>query len=222
MFSDLIEFLATWVKGLLDAWGYWGIVLAMAIESACIPLPSEVIMPAAGVLVVEGKMNLHLAAFAGAVGNLLGSWVAYFAGAWGGRPLIEKYGKYILITRHDLEMADRFFARFGNLAVFITRCLPVVRTFISLPAGIARMPLFTFSVYTLVGAWIWSYLFAWVGIKLGQNLEPLRHVMHRADLLIGVLLIGGVTFWVWRHLKGGIREEIEAPAVAAEDPVSSR
>lgn len=221
MFSDLIAFLAGWVKGLLDSWGYLGIVLAMAIESACIPLPSEVIMPTAGVLVSEGKMNFHLAAFAGAVGNLLGSWVAYFAGAWGGRPFLEKYGKYILITRHDLEIADKFFARFGDLAAFLTRCMPVVRTFISLPAGISRMRLATFSLYTLLGSWIWSYLFTYIGIKLGENLEPLRRVMHRLDLLIGVLLIAGVSWWIWRHLKG-LDDRPDASAAAPAPAAATR
>ncbi len=201
MFTELISFLAAWVKGLLDAWGYWGVMLAMAIESACIPLPSELIMPAAGVLVQQGKMDFHLAAAAGAIGNLLGSWLAYWVGAWGGRPFLEKYGKYVLISRHDLEIADKFFDKYGEFAVFITRCLPAVRTFISLPAGIARMRFWRFSFYTLVGAWIWSYLFTWIGIKLGENLEPLRHVMHRLDLLIGLILIAGVSWWVWRHLK---------------------
>jgi membrane protein DedA with SNARE-associated domain len=203
MFTQLIEFLASWVKGLLDAFGYGGVVLAMAIESACIPLPSEIIMPAAGVLVAQGKMNLHLAAAAGAAGNLLGSWLAYGVGAWGGRPFLERYGKFFLISRHDLEIADRFFEKYGEFAVFLTRCMPAVRTFISLPAGIARMRFWRFSFYTLVGAWIWSYLFTYIGIKLGENLEPLRHVMHRLDLLVGLVLIAGVAWFVWRHVKNG-------------------
>ncbi|MEB3237790.1 MAG: DedA family protein [Candidatus Sericytochromatia bacterium] len=209
MFTEIIAFLAGWVKSLLEAFGYGGVVLAMAIESACIPLPSEVIMPAAGVLVAQGQMNFHLAAFAGGVGNLVGSWIAWGVGAYGGRPFLERYGRYVFMSTHDLEIADRFFARWGNAASFWGRLLPVVRTFISLPAGISRVPLLPFSVYTLLGSWIWSYLFLWIGVRLGENLEPLRHWMHRFDLIIGILLVGGAGWWIRRHV------------LAARPPVSS-
>ena len=139
----------------------------MAIESAAIPLPSELIMPLAGWMLVNdrglGEEWLFLAAFFGALGNTLGSIVAYYAGAWGGRPLVTKYGKYVLISHHELDLADRFFKRWGNWAVFFSRLMPVVRTFISVPAGIARMPIWQFIIYTFAGAYIWSLGLAWGG-----------------------------------------------------------
>ena len=177
----------------------------MAIESACIPLPSELIMPLAGWNLVKARGHseewLVLAAFFGGLGNTIGSLIAYYAGAWGGRPLVEKYGKYILISHHDLDLADRFFTRWGNLAVFASRLLPVVRTFISLPAGISRMPVLQFTGYTFAGAFIWSGLLAWAGFLLGENWEDLRAWMRPAD--IPILIAGAALFawYVYRHIK---------------------
>jgi membrane protein DedA with SNARE-associated domain len=185
----------------------------MAIESAAIPLPSEIIMPLAGWMLVKdrglGEEWLFLAAFMGALGNTIGSLVAYYAGAWGGRPMVEKYGKYILISRHDLDLADRFFQRWGNLAIFVSRLLPVVRTFISVPAGVSRMPVAQFTVYTFGGAFIWSLGLAWAGFALGENWEDLRDWMRPADIpiiLVGMIL---VAWYVYRHVK---RAWGEAPA----------
>ena len=194
-----------------------GVVLMMAIESAAIPLPSELIMPFAGWLLVKdrghGEEWLLLAALFGAIGNVLGSWVAYYVGAWGGRPLVEKYGKYILISRHDLDMADRFFERWGNLAVFGSRLLPVVRTFISVPAGISRMPIVQFTLYTFAGAFIWSLGLAWGGFVLGENWEDLRDWMRPADIpiLIVITVLGG--WYVYRHVKRAWWEEPEPESV---------
>jgi membrane protein DedA with SNARE-associated domain len=153
----------------MNAAGYSGITLLMAIESACIPLPSELIMPFAGYLVSQGSMNLIWAATAGAIGCNLGSVVAYEIGYYGGRPLVERYGSYILMSRHDVELADRFFKRFGGAAIFVGRLLPVVRTFIALPAGIARMPRVPFHVYTFLGSWPWCFGLAYLGMKLGDH-----------------------------------------------------
>lgn len=185
----------------------------MAIESAAIPLPSEIIMPLAGWMLVKdrglGEEWLFLAAFMGALGNTIGSLLAYYVGARGGRPMVEKYGKYILISRHDLDLADRFFQRWGNLAIFVSRLLPVVRTFISVPAGIARMPVMQFTVYTFGGAFIWSLGLAWAGFALGENWEDLRDWMRPADIpiiLVGMIL---VAWYVYRHVK---RAWGEAPA----------
>jgi membrane protein DedA with SNARE-associated domain len=177
----------------------------MAIESACIPLPSEIIMPLAGWMLIKdeglGPAWLLLAAFCGAVGNTLGSLIAYWAGVWGGRPLVEKYGKYILISHHDLDLADRFFQRWGNLAVFGSRLLPVVRTFISLPAGISRMPVWQFTVYTFAGAFIWSFFLAWAGYLLGENWEDLRAWMRPADIPILIAIAALAAWYVYRHVK---------------------
>jgi len=212
MTEKILSWLTVVVISVISKSGYLGIMLLMAIESACIPLPSEIIMPFAGALTVPEiaaqyntvAFSLFLAATAGALGCNLGSVIAYEIGYYGGRPLVEKYGRYIWLSRHDLEMADRFFARFGSAAVFIGRLLPVIRTFIALPAGLARMPRLRFHLYTFAGSWPWCFGLAWVGMKLGEqwNKDPrLRQVLHRLDLVIGVLLLIGLIYFVRSHWK---------------------
>ncbi|MBI4218724.1 MAG: DedA family protein [Chloroflexi bacterium] len=190
--------------------GWPGVVVAMAIESAAIPLPSEIIMPLAGwKLVLErghGAWWLLLAGFYGAVGNLIGSWIAYAIGAAGGRPLLERYGRYVLITRKDLERADRWFRKRGELTVFVTRLLPVVRTFISVPAGVARMNLWKFSFYTFLGAFPWSLGLAWGGYLLGENWEDLREWMRPADYPILAILAIVVVWYIWHKVREVRRE----------------
>ncbi|HEY8173256.1 MAG TPA: DedA family protein, partial [Dehalococcoidia bacterium] len=137
----------------------------------------------------------------GAIGNTIGSWVAYYAGMYGGRPMAEKYGKYILVSRHDLDLADRFFDRWGNWAIFFSRLLPVVRTFISVPAGISRMPIWQFTVYTFAGAFIWSTGLAYGGYKLGENYERLRNWMRPLDYPIAAIIVVLVVWYVYRHVK---------------------
>ena len=210
MIEKLIAVLASFIVGTIGATGLFGVVLMMAIESACIPLPSEIIMPFAGYLASLGHFSLVAAATAGAIGCNIGSLVAYEVGKHGGRPFVERWGGYFLVTKRDLEWADRFFARYGSLAVFIGRLLPVVRTFIALPAGIARMPLLKFHIYTFLGSWPWCYGLAYVGYHLGQawNSDPeLRAFMHRFDaLVIGAILVG-VAWYVWRHWRYRVRAE---------------
>ncbi len=201
MVEKIIALLAGFIIGTISRLGYGGIVLLMAIESACIPLPSEIIMPFSGYLVSTGEMNLWLVGLAGAVGCVLGSLVAYYAGAWGGRPLVEKYGKYILISHHDLDLADRWFQRHGDITIFIGRLLPVIRTFIAFPAGVARMSLWRFNLYTFVGSFIWSIGLAWIGMKLGEHWNTLGVYFHRFDAAIGVVLLIGVIWYVRRHLN---------------------
>ncbi|MFL6649540.1 MAG: DedA family protein [Sulfurifustis sp.] len=205
MIEKITYLLAGFVIGTISRLGYGGVMLLMAIESACIPLPSEIILPFSGYLVYRGEMSLPLVALAGAVGCLLGSFVAYYAGAWGGRPLIEKYGKYILISPHDLVIADRWFARRGDITVFVGRLLPVIRTFIAFPAGVARMPVLRFSVYTLIGSYIWSFALTWIGMKLGEHWDTLGVYFHRFDTVIGVLFLAGIIAYVWRHLRQSAR-----------------
>jgi len=177
----------------------------MAIESAAIPLPSEIIMPLAGWKLIEAKGRgvewVLLAGLFGAIGNVIGSWIAYAIGYYGGRPMAEKYGKYILVSRHDLDLADRFFARWGNWAVFGSRLLPVVRTFISVPAGISRMPIWQFTVYTFAGAFLWSVGLAYGGYQLGQNYEDLRSAMRPLDYPIAAIIVIAVIWYVYRHIK---------------------
>jgi membrane protein DedA with SNARE-associated domain len=199
--AKLITMLATAIIAVISELGYGGIVLLMGIESACIPLPSEIIMPFSGYLVFKGDLNLSGVAVAGAVGCLLGSWLAYALGAWGGRPLIEKYGRYVLISHHDLDLADRWFVRHGDITVFTARLLPVVRTFIAFPAGVSRMPLGRFSLYTFTGSLIWCWALAWIGMKLGENWDTLGVYFHRFDALIGIVLLAGIIWYVRRHLR---------------------
>lgn len=205
MITKLLHALAAFVIWVISSSGYTGIVLLMAIESACIPLPSEVIMPFSGYLVYTGRFSLLLVATFGAIGCNLGSVLAYEVGAYGGRPLIEKYGKYILLNKHDLELSDRFFHHWGAATVFIGRLLPVIRTFIALPAGIARMSRVRFHIYTFVGSWIWCYVLAYFGLKLGENWDTLGKYFHRFDAVIAVLLAVGIALFLWSHSKNRVR-----------------
>lgn len=208
MTEKIISWLAGIIITVISAGGYLGVVLLMAIESACIPLPSEIIMPFAGYLVYLGKFKLMWAATAGAIGCNLGSIVAYEIGCYGGRPLVEKYGGYIWITHHDLNMADRFFRRFGAAAVFLGRLLPVIRTFIALPAGIARMSRLRFHIYTFAGSWPWCLALAWIGMKLGERWETdprLKQWLHRLDALIILGVLAAAVWFVWSHWKDRLR-----------------
>ena len=199
MTEKILTQLFVLISSLIAATGYGGIVLLMAIESACIPLPSELIMPFAGYLVFTGKMKLVWAATAGALGCNLGSLVAYEIGCYGGRPMVERYGRWILMGRRELEWADRFFDRWGEMAVVIARLLPVIRTFIALPAGIARMPRGKFHIYTFVGSWPWCFGLAYLGMKLGETWRSLGQYFHKFDVVIGVLLLGAFAWFVWSH-----------------------
>ena len=195
MVDKILGALSAFIVATIAALGYSGVILMMAIESACIPLPSEVIMPFAGYLVSTGRFNLQLVAIAGAVGCLLGSYVAYYVGASGGRWFLLRYGRWVLIAPHEIEIADRFFDRWGAPAVFFSRMLPVVRTFIAFPAGVARMRLLPFTIYTLAGSYPWCLALAYLGMKLGQHWDTLGPVLpslrhrHRALLVIGAGLV---------------------------------
>jgi membrane protein DedA with SNARE-associated domain len=202
MIDKILSGLSSLIIGTISTLGYGGIVLMMAIESACIPLPSEVIMPFSGSLVASGRFDLNMVAIAGAVGCLLGSYVAYFAGAHGGRRFLERYGRWVLIAPHELEAADRFFDRWGSPAVFFSRLLPVVRTFIAFPAGVARMRLLPFTIYTLVGSYIWCLVLAYAGLKLGQHWEELAPYFHRFDTAIGLLLAIGIGLLLYNRING--------------------
>jgi len=173
----------------------------MALESACIPIPSEMIMPFAGFLVWQGQFSLWQVVLWGALGNLVGSIIAYIIGYYGGRPLVEKYGKYIFVSRRDLESADKWFLEYGQGAVFFSRLLPIIRTFISLPAGIAKMNFKKFCLYTFLGALLWSYFLAYAGLIMGENWENLKIYFHKFDLVIGILIILGIIWWIKRHLS---------------------
>jgi membrane protein DedA with SNARE-associated domain len=201
MITALIDFLANIVITTIGATGYAGIFFLMLAESCGIPMPSEVIMPFSGFLVVDGRLSLWLIVIIGTFGNLAGSLLAYWIGFKGGRPLIEKYGKYILISKHDLDIADRWFKKYGDWAVFFGRLLPIIRTYISFPAGIAKMNIRRFAVFTFIGALPWCYLFAWLGIKMGSNWDLIRTKLHNFDLAIACLLAAVIIIYIWRHFK---------------------
>lgn len=210
MIARIIEILSAFIVAVISALGYSGIVLLMAIESACIPLPSEVIMPFSGYLVYTGRFNLWAVGVAGAIGCVLGSLVAYWVGMYGGRRLIERYGRYILISKHDLDLADRWFARYGEIIVFASRLLPVIRTFIAFPAGVARMNLTRFIIYTFAGSLPWCLGLAYVGQKLGEEWdknETLKSWFHRFDFVIGIIGLLFAIWWVWRHVKNSRAED---------------
>lgn len=197
------------LEALYERFGYVGVVIAMAIESAAIPLPSELILPFAGWSVSKGltepltsaPWSYWGAVIAGVVGNTVGSLASYAIGAYGGRPLVERYGKYVLISAHDLELADRWFARYGEATVFFSRMLPIVRTFISVPAGIARMPLWRFTLFSILGAIPWVMLLVWGGMQLGDHWLELKHNLRGLDYLIAAVILLGVGLFVWRHVR---------------------
>lgn len=208
--------LVDFARELYEAVEWPGVVFLMAIESACIPFPSEIIMPLAGWFLVKdrghGVEYLLLAGFYGALGNLLGSLVAYYAGAWGGRPLLQRYGRYLLITPKEIDTADRWFQKYGEITVFATRLMPVVRTFISLPAGIARMNVWRFSLFTFVGAFPWSVGLAWAGYLLGENWEDLSDYFRPVSIPIAIAVVLLAGYFVYRRIREIRRadEELEA------------
>lgn len=201
MFESLIEPVGRWIIEIISYLGYAGIILTMAIESACIPLPSEIIMPFSGYLVFTGRFSLLGVSVAGAFGCVVGSVVAYWAGILGGRPFIERYGKYILLSHRDLDTAERWFKKYGDWAIFFSRLLPVIRTFISLPAGIARMNFPKFILYTFLGSLPWCFALAYIGKILGENWQSIRKYFHGADIIIIIVIILGIAFFIYRHLK---------------------
>jgi membrane protein DedA with SNARE-associated domain len=204
MIARIIEIISALIVATISTLGYGGVVLLMAIESACIPLPSEIIMPFSGYLVSRGEMNLWLVGVAGAFGCVVGSMVAYWVGMYGGRPLIEKYGRFILISHHDLDLADRWFAKYGEIIVFVSRLLPAIRTFIAFPAGVARMNVPRFIIYTFAGSLPWCIGLAYVGQKLGEHWDKdprLKTLFHRFDFVIGIVIVLAAAWWIWRHLQ---------------------
>lgn len=205
MITNLIDILANFVVHTIGIMGYPGIFLLMLVESCGILMPSEVIMPFSGFLVADGRMTLWAITASGTIGNLIGSLLAYWIAYKGGRPLIEKYGKYILISKHDLDLADRWFSKYGDWTVFFGRLLPVVRTYISFPAGIAKMDVKKFALYTTLGALPWTLLFGWLGVKMGANWEAIRTKLHSFDMAMLILVIIFIVWYIWRHIRNNKR-----------------
>ena len=218
MIAHILELVGAWIVSVISASGYTGVMLLMAIESACIPLPSEIIMPFSGYLAYTGRFSLIAVATWGALGCNLGSVAAYEIGYFGGRPLVERYGRYILLSRRELNIADGFFERRGAIAVLIARLLPVIRTFIALPAGIARMPRLKFHIYTFIGSWPWCFALAYTGMRLGERWETdprLKMWFHRLDAAILAIIVLAVIYFVWSHLQHRVGAE-EAAEEAAD------
>lgn len=210
MSEKILAAVAHFIIAVISASGYLGVALLMAIESACIPLPSEIIMPFAGYLVHTGRLSLFWVATAGALGCNIGSAVAYWIGAYGGRPFIAKYGRFVLLDHHDLDRADHFFARYGSITVFLARLLPIIRTFIALPAGIAKMPQLRFHLYTFLGSWPWCLALAWAGARLGQawDSDPrFKAWFHRFHLGVEVVLLLAILWFLWTHWRNRVRPE---------------
>ncbi len=209
MLAFLDETVIPFLNNLYGAVGYIGVLIAMTIESAMVPLPSELILPYAGFLVSDPTQiepitgqpwSYWVVVVVATIGNTLGSLIAYAIGAWGGRPFLERYGRYILIRPHEIELADHFFARWGGPTVFIGRLIPIVRTFISFPAGVARMPLGKFILFSTLGALLWSMLLVYSGVVLGENWVEIRHALQPFDLAIAAFAICAVVAFIWWRL----------------------
>jgi membrane protein DedA with SNARE-associated domain len=230
LLAHLTDTITTFITNLYIAGGLAGIVLAMAIESCCIPLPSEIVMPLAGVMIASGKLlagvnpwlSLVLVALAGSVGCLIGSIAAYGIGYAGGRPLLLKYGRYVLISQHDADRADHFFQKYGSATVFFSRLLPVVRTYISLPAGIAKMPFAKFCVYTFLGSFPWCLLLAYIGTVIGNNLTTLSPIFHDLDVVIIVAVVALVALYIWRHIRNDRKARAEHAVAAAQQQATQQ
>lgn len=223
MLTHLTDWLTTNITNLYVTTGLIGIMLAMAIESCCIPLPSEIVMPLAGIMVYNHKIlsglnpivSILLVALAGSIGCLIGSIVAYWIGYTGGRPLLLKYGRYVLISQHDADKADQYFQRWGSATVFFSRLLPVIRTYISLPAGIAKTPFAKFCLYTVLGSFPWCLLLTFAGYELGKvggNLSSLGTVFHGLDVVILIVIVVLVALYIWRHIRNDRRAREEFAA----------
>jgi membrane protein DedA with SNARE-associated domain len=243
LLQNITTTITTLILHLYATTGLAGIVLAMALESCLIPLPSEIVMPLAGVIIgsyytntslkslgVTGPLhllgtsaslplwgNLVLVALAGAVGCLIGSIAAYWIGDAGGRPLVLKYGRFILVSQHDMDVADHFFERWGSPTAFFSRLMPVVRTYISLPAGISKMPFGKFCLYSLLGSFPWTLLLAYLGTLIGANLDKLSPYFHDFDIVIIVVLVALLALYIWRHFRND-RKAREAHALQAAQP----
>ncbi|MGH9326813.1 MAG: DedA family protein [Terriglobia bacterium] len=204
MTANALEFTGHFITSAISGMGYLGVLVLMAVESACIPIPSEVTMTFAGYLVFLGRFKLEWVALVGALGCNAGSIVAYGVGAAGGRPLIEKYGRYVWLSKADLERADRWFARYGDWTVFFARLLPVVRTFIALPAGISRMNFLRFNVYTFFGSLPWCWALAWAGLKLGAHWDALSPYFHRFDKILIAACIVFFAGLVWHRSRNRV------------------
>ena len=214
MIAHILTLLTSFVVTVISRFGYSGLFLLMMLENVFPPLPSEIILPFAGYLAYTGRFNLWLVATVGAIGCNAGSGIVYWFGAIGARPFLVRHGKYMLISHREIETADRWFEKYGQWAVFFSRLLPLVRSLIALPAGVARMNFWKFHLFTFLGSWIWCFLLAYAGYELGEHWPVLRTYFQRFDNVIGILLVLGVIAYVWIQLRR-LRKERTATATEA-------
>jgi membrane protein DedA with SNARE-associated domain len=212
----MLEWLEHVITDYLGAYGYPAVFVLMVLESACIPIPSEVTMVFGGFLVSRGDLDFFWVAMIGTIANVVGSWIAYAVGAWGGRPLIERWGRYVFLRKHELDRAHEWFERRGEMAVFVSRLLPVIRTFISLPAGVARMPFGKFTLYTFLGCLPWTFALTWAGLVLGENWETVLRYGEPVSWAIAVASVAVVAWWL------GKRYRVKKAADAAGGPPLGR
>ncbi len=204
----LVEFISELILSLMLFSGYLGIFILMVMESMIFPVPSEAIMPFAGFLVAEGELNLILVIIISSLGSIVGSLISYYIGKYGGRPLILKYGKYLLLNKKHLELTENFFSKKGEATIFISRFIPVVRHLISIPAGIAEMNIWKFCFFTALGAAMWNAFLAWVGFYLKQNWTEIMKYSKFVDIFVIVLMLAGVCYFMYNHFhKTGVKEE---------------
>lgn len=197
----IISVLAIWATQVISWLGYPGLTLAMALESMIVPLPSELVMPFAGFLVAQGKFNFYLVILFSVLGSIIGSFISYYMGYYGGNRLVLKWGKYLLLDEDDLKKTEKWFSRRGELTILIGRFIPVVRHLISIPAGIGKMDLKKFAIYTAIGAGIWNTILAWVGLILGKNWDSLRKYSEKFSIIVAILLLAAFAYFVIRHIR---------------------
>ena len=197
----LTEFLIKYITDFISQGGYAIIAVLMALESMVAPVPSEAVMPFAGFLISEGRFTFELVILASTIGSITGSLISYYAGAYGGRPFIERFGKYFFLDLHDLELTERFFKRYGEGTIFVSRFIPVIRHLISIPAGIGRMNVLKFSLYTLIGAALWNAFLAYVGYSLRNNWQEVLKYTEVLDIIVIAVIVSVLAFFVYKHLK---------------------
>jgi membrane protein DedA with SNARE-associated domain len=211
----LTELIIKYCTSLIDTTGYIGVMLLMILESMIAPVPSEAVMPFAGFLIFEGKFTWAGVAFFSTLGSLIGSTVSYYIGFYGGKPLVEKFGKYLLLDKHHLELTESFFGKYGDPTVFISRFIPVVRHLISIPAGVGRMNIVKFLIYTTVGAFTWNTFLTYVGYVLKDNWDTVKQYTHYADYVIVLVILGAVGYFIYNSLQKK-QEKVTDPTLSAD------
>lgn len=204
----LTEWIIDYATLIIEKTGYAGIAVLMTLESMVAPIPSEAVMPFAGFLWYEGTLTFWGVIVSATAGSMMGSWISYYLGAYAGRPFVRKFGKYLLLNEHHLEQTEKFFAKYGEKAIFISRFVPVVRHLISLPAGVGRMNMVKFSLYTLCGAALWNGFLAWLGYQLGANWHTIKQYTEVIDIIIAVAIVGVMIHFFHKRYKANSKKNL--------------